>query len=108
MCFQFGFKWTFDCKRAASLQSPESRALFNSADGSGVMSVIKNSVDKNFTIIFDKRIQESALYSGFNFDTFSVGKECFFEFEMKYYLIEGEYPKIVDGNYIKYTIPYVK
>ena len=106
MCFNFGIKLVHHCK-VKSIQDAES-ARFDLNTGLGQAVVVRNDIDKNITLIFAKTIQDFGLYQYYDFNLFSIANGCTVEFGDILNLVAGDYPLIIDGDYIKYTIPYVE
>ena len=105
LCNQIKLKIGIKC--VMSIQPAES-VRFNPNSGDGVAVVVRNDTDKNITLIFDKTIQDFGLYQNYDFNFFSVANSCTADFGDTVQLTSGDYHKVVDGDYIKYTIPYVE
>jgi hypothetical protein len=103
-CFQVGPVLTFDCVRNRSLM--DNVATFNTHTGEGSSIGIPDEINKTYTFYFHKDMMSAPEYQNKDFNFLSIGNDLYISSERTQKLIEGNYPKIIEGDYIKYIINY--
>jgi hypothetical protein len=107
-CFKAGPVVKFDCVKIQPKElTLASRVSYNNETKSGKSIGFKDEEKKTYTFYFDKRVLETDYFQLEDFNYFSISKDLYLDEEKTIKLVEGEYPRQDEGNYIKYEIPYV-
>ncbi|WP_299128269.1 hypothetical protein [uncultured Winogradskyella sp.] len=105
-CFGLDAVFTFDCVRNTINNTPDSNAIKFNSDGNEIDVVaVENLKDKKITFYFSSDVINSSDNIPSDFDIFVVEDGVYIS--NNYKLTGGSYPKIVDGAYFKYDVPYI-
>lgn len=105
-CFGWDFGWNIDCVPNTITTAPKnSNVSYNSATQEIKALGIADASTKEFTFYFHQNIENSPNHNPSDFASLDVGEGIDFD-GVK--LTSGSYPKIVDGIFFKYIVPYAE
>lgn len=102
-CFQVGMIWSFDCVRNTSISQ---RVTYNALKNQVNTVAVENPENKTIKFYFHRDIVNSPDNLPTDFNTFDVEDKV--SISEGYKLVGGEYPRVVEGDYYTYTVPYTR
>jgi hypothetical protein len=105
-CFGINFGWNIECVRNEVATVANSDNVFYDRDSQEMNALgIADPSTKELTIYFHEDVEGSPNHYPSDFATLDVGAGVNFN---GIELVNGSYPKIVDGIFFKYIVPYVE
>ncbi len=106
--FCFGVRLTiaFDCVQNTVASVPNSKNVAYDITTQQIKALgIADPANKEITFYFHKDIVQSPNHNPSDFTTLDVDNDVYMSDKIK--LVDGSYPKVVDGIFYKYIVPYI-